>query len=164
MRRALLAALLVLGALAVSAMPAVPAAPPRDHALVGTWEYDPAASMFDGAIPYRSATIRFEPTAAGIHVVAHIVEGPGRVLHFEYVDRGDGAFVPVTGNPFYDSQRTHWTAGKAERTERRGATVTGTTLMEVARDGRSFVARADRTLPNGRRYRSAITWRRVAER
>lgn len=158
MRRFALAALLTLGVAAASG------APPRHHALLGTWEYDPAASMFDGAIPYRSGTIRFEAVAAGIHVEARIVEGPGRELHFEYVDRGDGSFATVTDNPFYDAERTQWSKGKAERTERRGENVTGTTIMEVAGDGRSFVARADRTLPNGRRYRSAITWRRAAPR
>jgi hypothetical protein len=130
-------------------------------ALLGSWEFDPAKSMFDGAMPYRSGTYTFRNTSEGVQVVAHIIEGNGQVLHFEYVDRQDGSFVHVTGNPFYDSESTHWSgAGFATRSERRNSAVTGKTDMTVSMDGKSFTASASRTLPDGRLYISKIVWRR----
>ncbi len=131
-------------------------------ALLGSWVFDPATSSFDGGIPYQSGTLRFERTAGGIHVVAHIVEGNGRLLHFEYTDAGDGAVARVEGNPFYDGESTRWTRDGAERTERRGGTVIGVTAMQVAPDGRTLTARADRTRPDGRRYVSVIVWKRAS--
>jgi len=139
------------------------AAEPQHHALLGSWDYDASRSTFDGGIPYRSGTIRLDALPTGIRVVAHIVEGTGRVLHFEYVDPGDGRFVRVDGNPFYDSESTRWSAGAAVRTERRDGKIIGTTRMEVDADGGAFLARADRTRPDGLRYVSVIAWTRAAK-
>jgi len=130
-------------------------------ALLGSWEFDSGESMFDGAMPYRSGTYTFSNTSEGVRVVAHIIEGNGQVLHFEYVDRQDGTFVHVTGNPFYDSESTQWSgAGVATRSEQRNGKVTGKTDMTVSMDGKSLTASASRTLPDGRRYISKIVWRR----
>jgi hypothetical protein len=129
-------------------------------AFLGSWQFDPAKSSFRGAIPYESAVYTFRDTREGVHVIAEIHEA-GRVLHFEYVDRQDGTFVPVTGNPFYDSESTSWTdARTATRTERRAGHVTGQTTMTIAPDGKSLTAVASRTLPDGRLYESRIVWNR----
>jgi hypothetical protein len=129
-------------------------------AFLGSWQFDAAKSTFRGAIPYESATYTFQDTRDGVHVTAHLLEA-GRVLHFEYTDRQDGTFVPVTGNPFYDSESTAWKdARTATRTERRAGKVTGQTTMTVAPDGKSFTASASRTLPDGRLYESHIVWNR----
>lgn len=134
--------------------------PPR-NTLIGTWECDPSRSTFNGAMPYRSATAKFEAVARGTHVTVDIIEANGVALHFEYVDAEDGTFVRVYGNPFYDSESTVWLDQQtARRTERRGDTVTGTTTMTVAVDGKSYVARASRTRPDGKLYTSAIHWDR----
>jgi hypothetical protein len=130
-------------------------------ALLGSWEFDSGRSMFDGAMPYRSGTYTFSNTSEGVRVVAHIIEGNGQVLHFEYVDRQDGTFAHVTGNPFYDSESTQWSnAGYASRSERRNGTITGKTDMTISSDGKSFTASARRTLPDGRLYISKIVWQR----
>lgn len=144
-------------------MVTVSAATPKGAGtLLGSWQFDPTKSSFRGAIPYRSATYTFKDTDDGVHVIAHIIEGANRTLHFEYVDRMDGTFVPVVGNPFYDSESTVWKdAYTAERRERRGDEVTGTTVMTVAKDGRSFTATASRTLPRGGVYTSTIVWNRI---
>jgi hypothetical protein len=149
-------------ALLLAAVSSAATAKPPATALLGSWVFDPAASRFDGGIPYQSGTLRFEAAAGGIHVVAHIVEGNGRLLHFEYVDAGDGAIARVDGNPFYDGETTRWRRNGAERTERRSGAVIGVTNMQVATDGRSFTARADRTRPDGRRYISVIVWKRAS--
>jgi hypothetical protein len=131
------------------------------HALIGTWRFDPTASRFDGGVPYESATARFIATPSCIHVAVEIVEGRGRRLRFEYCDATDGTYVPVRGNPFYDSESTQWPDRRtAVRTERRGAQVTGTTAMSVAADGRSYTATSSRLRPDGVRYTSVIIWRR----
>ena len=138
------------------------ATPKGAGTLLGSWQFNPTKSSFRGASPYRSATYTFKDTEHGVHVVAHIIEGRNRTLHFEYVDRMDGSFVPVDGNPFYDSESTVWKdAYTAERRERRGGEVTGTTVMTVAKDGRSFTATASRTLPRGGVYTSTIVWNRI---
>jgi hypothetical protein len=158
-RRAALGALLALGAALACA--ASGAGTPRGAgAFLGSWQFDPAKSSFHGAVPYESAVYTFRDTHEGVHVIAELHEA-GRVLHFEYVDRQDGTFVPVTGNPFYDSESTRWTdARTATRTERRAGHVTGQTRMTVSPDGQSLTAVASRTLPDGRLYESRIVWNR----
>jgi hypothetical protein len=160
MRIALVVFTLIASACLVSTANA--AEPEGAGALLGIWQYDGTKSSFRGAIPYQSATYTFKNAADGVHVVAHIIEGRNQALHFEYLDRFDGTFVPVTGNPFYDSESTVWKdAHTAERTERRDGQVTGTTVMTVSEDGRTFTATASRTLPNGRIYTSTIVWNRI---
>jgi hypothetical protein len=83
------------------------------------------------------------------------------VLHFEYVDAGNGTVARVEGNPFYDGESTRWRRDGAERTEHRGGKVIGVTSMQVAPDGRTLTAKADRTRPDGRRYISVIVWKRT---
>ena len=157
-------ALIVVASLAVSLFAAAAdqnRETPR-HALIGTWECDPTKSTFNGAIPYRSATSKFIAVEKGTHVIVDIIEANGVALHFEYVDKGDGTFVPVRGNPFYDNQSTTWPDRyTARRTERRGEKVTGATIMTVAKDGKSYVARASRIRPDGKPYTSVIHWNRV---
>jgi hypothetical protein len=131
-------------------------------ALLGQWVFDASRSTFDGAMPYRSGRYTFTRTAGGVHVLAEIVEANGQLLRFEYLDREDGSFVPVSGNPFYDSQSTAWVDSRtAVRTEQRQGQVTGTTTFSVCADGRSYSARASRRLPNGRLYTSVIFWNRA---
>jgi len=138
------------------------AMPEGARALRGVWVFDPEKSSFVGAIPYRSGTYTFRNTPEGVHVTAHIIEGTGQTLHFEYTDPMKGSFVPVRGNPFYDSQATEWTNPRtATRTERRGEQIIGVTTMTVAADGKSYTANARRTLPNGRVYTSVIVWNRL---
>jgi hypothetical protein len=145
----------------ITAAGATDVSSPRS-ALIGTWECDPAKSTFNGAMPYRSATAKFTTVAEGTHVSVDIVEANGVALHFEYVDPEDGAFVRVYGNPFYDNESTVWLdEHTAKRTERRGENVTGATTMTVAVDGKSYVARATRTRPDGKLYTSVIHWDRI---
>ena len=158
------AAVALLGLIASLAWGAAASADtPRDAgALLGTWQFDATKSIFQGAMPYRSATYTFKNTNEGVHVVVRILEGRDTTLNFEYVDRMDGTFVPVTGNPFYDSESTVWKdAYTAERTERRAGKITGATVFKVAKDGKSYTATASRTLPNGTVYTSVIAWNRV---
>ena len=134
-------------------------------ALLGTWIFDARRSTFDGAMPYRSGKYSFTRTPEGVRVVADIVEANGQPLRFEYLDREDGTFVPVSGNPFYDSQSTIWADDLiAVRTEQRQGKVTGTTTFSVAADGRSYAARASRKLPSGRTYLSTIFWIRTPDK
>jgi hypothetical protein len=140
------------------------AKPEGARALSGVWAFDSRKSSFVGAIPYRSGSYTFRNTPQGVHVTAHIIEGTGQTLHFEYTDPLNGGFVPVSGNPFYDSQSTVWTGPRtATRTERRAEQITGVTTMTVAADGRSYAANARRTLPDGRIYTSVIIWNRVGD-
>jgi hypothetical protein len=130
--------------------------------LEGTWQYDPTKSTFRGAIPYNKATYVFKQTPDGVHVVVDILEGRNTNLHFEYVDKFDGKFVPVVGNPFYEWQSSVWKDARTlERSERRGEEVTGKTQFTVAEDGKSMTATASRSLPDGRIYTSTIVWNRV---
>ncbi len=152
---------------ALLALPLLIAAAAPNHgsprnALIGTWKCDPSKSTFNGAMPYRSATSKFASLEQGTHVTVDIIEANGVALHFEYRDAHDGVFVPVHGNPFYDNQSTTWLDKlTAQRTERRGDKVTGTTIMTVSADGESYVARASRTRPDGKLYTSVIHWDRV---
>lgn len=156
-----IAALILIALLQLAAGPARAEPTVRD-ALLGQWIFDAGRSTFDGAMPYRSGKYTFARTPEGVRVVAEIVEANGQLLRFEYLDREDGKFVPVSGNPFYDRQSTAWGDSRtAVRTERRGAEITGTTTFTVAADGRSYSARSSRRLPNGRLYTSVIFWNRA---
>jgi hypothetical protein len=138
------------------------AEPTVRDALMGQWHFDASRSTFDGAMPYRSGKYTFTRTSEGVRVVAEIVEANGQLMRFEYLDREDGRFVPVSGNPFYDSQSTTWGDNRtAVRTEQRQGVITGTTTFSVAADGRSYAARASRKLPDGRLYTSVIYWNRA---
>lgn len=154
-------ATVVLAGASLAAAEAAERDKPR-NALIGTWACDPSISTFNGAMPYRSATAKFIEVERGTHVIVDIVEANGVPLHFEYIDTEDGTFVPVHGNPFYDNESTVWVDERtARRTERRGEEVTGTTIMTVAPDGKSYVARSSRTRPDGRLYTSLIHWKRA---
>jgi hypothetical protein len=132
------------------------------HTLLGTWRFDPVASRFDGGAPYRSGIARFIAQSSCTHVAVEIVEAGGAPLRFEYCDPGDGTYVPVRGNPFYDSQSTQWPDSRtAIRTEKRGTQVIGRTTMSVAADGNTYTATSDRIRPDGVHYTSVIVWRRV---
>ena len=156
-----IAALALIALLSTAVAPAQ-AGPAASDALLGEWLFDAGRSSFDGAMPYRSGKYTFARTPEGVRVVAEIVEANGQLLRFEYLDREDGSFVPVIGNPFYDSQATMWGDSRtAVRTEQRQGEVTGTTTFSVAEDGRSYSARASRRLPNGRLYTSVIFWNRA---
>ena len=135
-----------------------------EHTLVGTWRFDPVASRFDGGAPYQSGLTRFTTRPSCIHVAVEILEARGAPLRFEYCDPRDGTYVPVQGNPFYDSESTRWPDSRtAIRTEKRGTQVIGTTTMSVAADGNTYTATSDRLRPDGVRYTSVIVWRRVHE-
>ena len=135
----------------------------RSDALLGKWQSDPSVSTFKGAIPYKSATYTFKRKEDGLHVSSEIFEA-NIVLRFNYVDLEDGTFVPVTGNPFYDSESTTWKDElTAVRTERRESTITGTTTFTVAPDLQSYSATASRTLPTGGLYTSVIVWKRIED-
>ncbi len=102
-----IAALALIALLSTTAGP-TQAEPTARDALLGQWIFDAGRSTFDGAMPYRSGRYTFTRTSAGVRVVAEIVEANGQPLRFEYLDREDGKFAPVSGNPFYDSQSTTW--------------------------------------------------------
>lgn len=157
-----IAAWALLAWLSTAAGPAQAAEPTARDALLGQWIFDASRSTFDGAMSYRSGKYTFTRTPEGVRVLAEIVEANGQLLRFEYLDREDGGFAPVSGNPFYDSQSTTWIDSRtAVRTEQRQGEVTGTTTFSVAADGLSYAARASRRLPNGRLYTSVIYWNRV---
>lgn len=166
-RRASVKALLAGALVAVSLLPPGSLAGPAavgPHALVGDWEFDPLASEFRGAIPYREAQISFSRIGRCIAVRQRILEGTARELVFSYRDCQDGQRSSVTGNPFYDSQSTRWPdRHTAIRTEYRGTATSGSTTMVVSPDGKTYRATASRTLPNGRLYSSTIVWKRVGQ-
>jgi hypothetical protein len=153
-------------AAALMATTLVTAAPQQRSPLLGTWEADISRSTFQGRAPYRTGRITFAAAdAAKVHVECDVVTASGAAFHFEYQGPEDGTDVPVTGNPYYTSASTTWSNNRtAVRTERRAGMVTGTTIMVVARDGKSFTASSRRTTPeDGHLYISVILWKRVAE-
>jgi hypothetical protein len=148
---------------ALSALAAVAAPPPAANPLLGTWQYDPAGSKFVGRAPYQRATITFAAEAGGVHVTEEVVTANGAKFVIDYVDPQDGTFVAVKGNPYYDTESTTMTGKRVfTRKERRGDQDTGTTVMTVARNGKSFTADANRIVPEGRLYHAFVVWRRAA--
>lgn len=139
------------------------AAPPRKNPFLGEWTYVAAGSKFAGRAPYRSATVSFAADGGGMRVTEDVVTANGARFPFEYTDPMDGTYVTVRGNPYYDSESSTWTdARTVTRTERRGGTQTGTTVMTMAPDGRSFTADAKRTVPEGGVYTAYVVWKRAA--
>jgi hypothetical protein len=161
--RAVLALPLALASVAAQLVPPPGAAASvAPNALIGSWQFDPTGSSFVGGVPYRSGSAMFTIARQCMQVVVDIVEITGAALHFEYCDVGNGSYVTVTGNPFYDNESTTWIDRlTARRTERRGQSVTGTTMFKVAPDGRSYVTTASRTRPDGQLYTSVIHWKRI---
>jgi hypothetical protein len=133
-------------------------------AWLGTWDADIAHSTFKGRAPYRSGTMAVTAEGGMTHVVCDVVTANGAAFHFEYRDPQDGTDVPVTGNPYYDSESTVWTdLFTATRTERRRGEIIGKTIFVVAPDGMSYTATSSRTTPeDGHLYTSVILWKRRA--
>jgi hypothetical protein len=131
---------------------------------LGTWEYDGSKSSFVGRLPYQRAKITFSRYEGGVAVVEEVVVNAGALFHFEYRDLLDGKDVPVTGNPYYNSQSTVWTDDHTlTRTEKRDGVVIGTTTMTMAADGKSFMANARRTVPGGGTYIANVSWKRARD-
>jgi hypothetical protein len=127
------------------------------------YEYAPNESTFVGLAPLKSGTMRFERVTTGTHVICDVITASGIPFHFEYSGPEDGADLPVTGNPYYDSESTRWSdARTATRTERRAGKVIGSTTMVVAADGMSYTATSSRSAPeDGHLYQSTILWKRA---
>jgi hypothetical protein len=154
--------LLALAALAALVTRAAP--PVTKHPLLGTWQYVAEGSKFVGRAPYQGAMITFAAEAGGLHVTEEVVTANGAKFVIDYVDPMDGTFVPVKGNPYYDTQSTTATGKRTyTRKERRAGQDTGTTVMIVARDGKSFTADANRMVPEGRMYHAFVVWRRTTQ-
>ncbi|MEP7311565.1 MAG: hypothetical protein ABI859_03205 [Pseudomonadota bacterium] len=143
---------------------AASSAPPAHDALLGTWEADISQSSFVGRLPYRTGKMVVSKDKAGlVRLVANVVTANGSPFHFEYASKDDGTVVPVTGNPYYDSQFTIWADPyTAIRTELRAGKATGTTTMVFSKDGMKYKARSSRSAPeDGHLYTSIIVWNRV---
>ena len=152
---------LLLAAAATVTRGDTPKEPPNP--LLGSWQYEASGSKFVGRAPYRSAVITFTAETGGTRMVEEVVTANGAKFRIEYLDPHDGTFVPVKGNPYYDSESTTWTGPRtATRKERRAGQATGTTVMIVAPDGKSFTADANRIVPEGRLYQAFVVWRRTS--
>jgi hypothetical protein len=141
------------------------AAPPAPSPLLGTWEADVTHSSFQGRAPYRSGKMTFTAVdTQKIRVVVDVVTASGVPFHFEYEGPEDDTVVPVEGNPYYDSASNAWTDKRTlKRTERRAGVVTGTTVMQIAPDEKSFTAQGQRLTPDGVNYVTSIVWKRVED-
>jgi hypothetical protein len=140
------------------------AASPRPHPLSGSWEADIASSTFKGRAPYRTGRMTFIVTKDSVRVAADVVTANGAKFHFEYSGPEDGSLLEVSGNPYYDTASMAWAdAQTLVRTERRAGKITGTTVMKIADDGKSFTASSSRSTPeDGHLYASVILWKRIA--
>lgn len=154
-----------LGGLATLAAMTALAAPPLTSPLLGTWEADLNSSTFQGRAPYRTGKMTFMQTdEQNVRVIVDVVTASGTLFHFEYEGPEDDSVVPVAGNPYYDSASNVWTDERTlRRTERRAGKITGSTTMEIAPDGNSFIAKGERLTPDGVNYVTSITWRRVQD-
>lgn len=128
----------------------------------GNWVTDVSQSTFSGRLPYRSGTLLFALDGNRLKAVADVVTANGRAFHFEYEGPVDGTKVAVIGNPYYDGAASRWLDARTlERTEFRGAEITGSTTFRLSTDKQVLIAESDRQTPENRsQYLSKITWRR----
>lgn len=148
-----------------AAAPSIARTAPQHRTLLGTWQIDPSASRYKGRPPLKHGILRFEALSQGaIHVTCDVTTSSGIPFHFEYQGLEDGSVHPVSGNPYYDSESTAWSApGTATRTEIRAGKVIGSSTMILAADGQSFTAVSQRSAPeDGHLYTSTIVWKRAA--
>jgi len=145
--------------LATAAPAAIAKAP---DGFAGHWQYDAAASSFTGRTPYASAKLSLSAEKKSIKYVGDFTMADGKTAHVEYGGVEDGSDMAVTGSPTYDSV-THLRPDRNTliRTERRGGKVVGTTIVTLAKDGKSFSASSRGTLPDGHQYTATTVWKRV---
>ena len=88
----------------VAGQPSVGFAQHQHDALLGTWKFLPEKSTFvPGPDPYRSMTLNFTVTEAGLKNEAKGVGVDGRPVHATFMIVTDGKFYPVTGLSAFDS-------------------------------------------------------------
>jgi len=151
----------VLGALCLVAS-AASAASKGKSAISGIWEFDASQSTFTGRPAYKSARIVTTAVKGGSKFVGDFTLPDGKTFHVEYSGPADGSDIPVTGTPAFDSV-TMIEPDKQTliRTERRAGKVVGTTIVTVAKDGKSFSAAGRGTSSDGHQYTFTSVWKRV---
>ena len=151
----------VLGTLCLVASAASVAATGK-NLFVGIWELDAAQSTFTGRPALKSAKLSITAVKGGSKLAGDFVLADGKTGHMEYSGPADGSDVAVTGSPNFDSI-TMLTPDSHTliRTERHAGKVVGTTIVTLAKDGKSYSASSRGTLPDGHQYTSTTVWKRV---
>jgi hypothetical protein len=70
---------------------------------LGTWKLDTAKSKYSPGPGFKSLTLKFEATPAGIKLTTDGVMADGKAIHGGYVSKFDGKDVPWEGNPNADT-------------------------------------------------------------
>ena len=151
----------VFGAL-ILATSAASAASKGKNVIGGIWEFDAAQSTFTGRPAYKSAKIVVTAVKGGSKFAGDFTLADGKTMHTEYSGPADGSDIAVTGSPAFDSvTMLEPDSHTMIRTERRAGKVVGTTIVTLAKNGKSFSASGRGTLPDGHPYTFTSVWKRV---
>jgi len=150
MRRVLLAFVVVLGAVVVSA---------QTDPAVGTWKMNPAKSKYDpGPVP-KSNTIVITAVSNGIKVSAKGVDGEGNPTSTDYTVMYDRKDVPVKGPAAYDSvSASRIDPNTTQLTRKKGGKVVQTATRAVSSDGKTMIVTTTGTDEKGRKINTVAVF------
>jgi hypothetical protein len=132
-------ALLSLAALVVATL-ATNASAQTSDPIIGTWKLDVAKSTYKPGPAPKAATVSVKAGKGKETMVAvDITPAEGAPLKWSFTTMRDGADVPVTGNPAYDTAASLWKSPtEGVTTYKKGGKVVLTSNAEVSKDGKTL--------------------------
>lgn len=143
MRRVLLAFVVVLGAVVVSA---------QSDSSIGTWKLNSAKTKYDPGPAPKGNIVIITAAGQGIKVSAKGVDAEGKLTGTDYTATYDGKDAPVAGSPAYDSVSIkRIDASTTESTRKKAGKVVQTARRVISSDGKTMTITTTGTDEKGRK-------------
>lgn len=129
--------------------------------VLGTWVLDVARSTFSPGPAPASASIVVQPAGTAVRVSVVSTGADGKAVKWGFITERDGADVPVTGNPAYDTAATSRESAIVGTTRyKKAGKVVMTAQTAIAADGATLTVTSQGHDPLGRAVHNVAVYTR----